>query len=547
MRGRDSRGFAALSRSGIGRALVLGLLLGATLLWAPSAEAQTQTSGAILLAPDCCQNSPVDVGTPNKTVHIAIAIQSTSQIFGSFVDATITGTTTIILGCTTGATSLVCSGTELAALTFDSCAPAGGVSACVQDGGNPNHVLITYPPGGKAVSTAAGGTLVAVITAHFTPFQEILVPASGRFFILGNTGDGALSTPAALGSAGGSGPSFYPGFCGDGIVNPAAGETCDPNDPATAPGCRTSGPDACTKCGDGVVQPTSGETCDGTAGAVGTGCRTDCTSCGDGVLQAGDGETCDGTAGAVGTGCRTDCTSCGDGVLQAGHGETCDGAAGAVGTGCRTTGPNACTSCGDGVLQASAGETCDPPGAVAGGNGQTCRTDCTVCGDGVIQASDGEVCDDGSPTATCNNVCQVVLGITTVPNPDHGIIGTVLNDTATVSGNVPAGATVTFQLFAPSNPTCDPNQQIAFQQQSVPVVNGNAATTGGFAANEAGTWRWTVFLDQDPENVISRCTEPVTIRPPTIPTLSEWGMLLLVGLLVGGGLLALRRRRNLTT
>jgi hypothetical protein len=410
-------------------ALALLLILGAALPWAPSAEAQTQTSGSILMGPSCCQISPgtiifpKNVGSPGETITITVSIQSTSEIGGVSVDAQAVGTTTVNLGCTSSASQTACAGTELAALTFDSCTAESGVAGCAQDPGNPDHVLITFPPGGKTVTTATGGTLVATILAHFEPFQEVLngstanghLASEGQFFLLAGTGDGNLQTVEAAASAGGSAQLFYPGFCGDGIVDTAAGETCDPADPATAPGCRTTGPNACTKCGDGVVQVTSGETCDGTAGQVGTGCRIDCTSCGDGVLQAGDGETCDGTAGAVGTGCRTDCTSCGDGVLQAGHGETCDGAVGAAGTGCRTTGPNACTSCGDSVLQASAGETCDPPGSAAGGNGNTCRSDCTVCGDGIIQAADGELCDAGSPTATCTNLCAVPAGICRTP------------------------------------------------------------------------------------------------------------------------------------
>jgi cysteine-rich repeat protein len=400
-------------------ALALFVVLGAALLWAPSAEAQTQTSGSILLGPDCCQisHSPAqggdNVGHPNDTVHIAVRIQSTSQIGGVFADATVVGTTKVILGCAGGGTTETCSGTELGALTFDSCAVESGVTACAQDPGNSNHVLITYPSGGKSASTVPGGTLVATITAHFTAGQEILagsttnghVAAEGQFFLLGSTGDGNLRTSAAAGSAGGSAPAFYPGFCGDGIVNAAAGETCDPNDTTTSAGCRTSGPFACTRCGDGVVQSGAGETCDGTAGTVGSGCRaagtTDgCTSCGDGVMQASSGETCDGTAGSVGSGCRADCTSCGDGVLQAAHSETCDGTAGTVGSGCRAD----CTSCGDGVLQAGHNETCD---GTAGTVGTGCRADCTSCGDGVLQAGHNETCDGtaGSVGSGCRADC----------------------------------------------------------------------------------------------------------------------------------------------
>jgi hypothetical protein len=410
------------SGEGASLALALFLILGAALLWAPSAEAQVQTSGSILLAPDCCQVSPGNVGQPGETIHINVFIQSTSQAGSpTFVDATVTGTTTINLGCSSSNTPNNCvltpGATELAALTFASCAPAAGVTDCVQDGGNPNHVLIHFPDVAPFFSASAnpGGTLAATITAHFTPLQNVIIgsmanghaASDGQFFFLGATGDGDLHA-ATNGSAAGSAPLFYPGGCGDGLVNTAAGETCDPNDPLGAPpGCRTTGPDACTFCGDGVLQTNSGETCDGTTGTPGSGCRTDCTSCGDGILQSSHGETCDGTAGTPGTGCRSDCTSCGDGVLQTAHGETCDGTAGTPGTGCRTTGANACTSCGDSVLQASAGETCDPPGSAAGGNGNTCRSDCTVCGDGVVQAADGETCDEGSPTATCNNACAV--------------------------------------------------------------------------------------------------------------------------------------------
>src|SRR6266498_724119 len=231
---RDLSGSAL---SGSGSAALLGLVLVALLVWAPSAGAQTQTSGALILGPDCCQisHSPPQagdsVGTPNQTIHITVNIQSTSQIGGVFVDANVLGTTTVILGCTSSATNATCTGTELGALTFDSCTPAAGVSSCVA-GGNPNHVLITYPAGGKLVTTVQGGTLLATITAHFTSGQAVLngstanghVASEGQFFLLGDSGDGNLQTAAASGSAGGSAPLFFPGFCGDGIVDPTAGE-----------------------------------------------------------------------------------------------------------------------------------------------------------------------------------------------------------------------------------------------------------------------------------------------------------------------------------
>src|SRR5207249_2854238 len=177
-----------LSRRGAGAVLALALLvvLGGALLWAPSAEAQTQTSGAILLGPDCCQisHSPSQVGDsvghPNDTVHIAVRIQSTSQIGGVFVNSTVVGTSTIILGCSSSGTTVSCTGAENSVLTFDSCAPEAGVASCAVDGGNSNHVKVTFAAGGKSVTTTPGGTLVATITAHFTALQEVLTGSTAN-------------------------------------------------------------------------------------------------------------------------------------------------------------------------------------------------------------------------------------------------------------------------------------------------------------------------------------------------------------------------------
>jgi len=109
-------------------------------------------------------------------------------------------------------------------------------------------------------------------------------------------------------------------LCGDGIVNQSC-ETCDgstfSNPPAVHGACRTGGGttcplanDACTYCGDGILQPGSGETCDKPGSAVGSPgetCRADCTFCGDGHLDAG--EQCDDGNEINGDGCNNDCTS----------------------------------------------------------------------------------------------------------------------------------------------------------------------------------------------------------------------------------------------
>ena len=151
--------------------------------------------------------------------------------------------------------------------------------------------------------------------------------------------------------------------------------------------CETQG-----RCGDGVIQAAAGETCDG---------------------DALDGHTCESLGYYGGElACGDDCTFdtinceqaifCGDGIIQAAWGETCDGAnldgedcaslnyyggALACGDDCAfdTTPCEAAGRCGDGAIQTSFGEDCD--GAHLGGAScQTlgfatgelfCRADCT--------------------------------------------------------------------------------------------------------------------------------------------------------------------------
>jgi cysteine-rich repeat protein len=77
-------------------------------------------------------------------------------------------------------------------------------------------------------------------------------------------------------------------ICGDGTVDAALGETCDPPGSLVAPvgggaadrECRnTSGttPPACTYCGDGIVQPGTGEECDDGNDINNDACTNDCT------------------------------------------------------------------------------------------------------------------------------------------------------------------------------------------------------------------------------------------------------------------------------
>jgi len=112
--------------------------------------------------------------------------------------------------------------------------------------------------------------------------------------------------------------------CGDGIVDTACGEQCDPPVPGRCDALCQRIP----YCGDGIVDP--GEQCDDGNTNNCDGCSNACTlvtGCGDGVVcgteQCDDGNTtsCDG--------CSATCTieqgfRCGDGIVDAACGEQCD-------------------------------------------------------------------------------------------------------------------------------------------------------------------------------------------------------------------------------
>jgi hypothetical protein len=141
-------------------------------------------------------------------------------------------------------------------------------------------------------------------------------------------------------------------------------------------------------------------------------------------------------------------------------------------------------------------------------------------------------------------VVPVETTLSTNPTPASGTVGvTALNDEATLQGENPTG-TITFSLFGPPDPNC---AGAPFFTQTIPVSgNGTVSTSDGPVANVAGTWQWVVSYSGDAHNspASSICTdEPVTVNASSsaIPTLSEWGMIMMVALLVW---LAMRRMRQ---
>jgi cysteine-rich repeat protein len=117
-----------------------------------------------------------------------------------------------------------------------------------------------------------------------------------------------------------------PTRCGDGIVSPEAGETCDPEhadfDEEDEPACTACVLDS---CGNG--DPEGNEQCDDGNQDNEDACTNNCLDarCGDGIVQEGLGETCDDGNSDPTDGCTNAClvASCGDGIRQVGV-EECD-------------------------------------------------------------------------------------------------------------------------------------------------------------------------------------------------------------------------------
>jgi hypothetical protein len=151
-------------------------------------------------------------------------------------------------------------------------------------------------------------------------------------------------------------------------------------------------------------------------------------------------------------------------------------------------------------------------------------------------------------TGECFTVVPPPLEFSTAPAPSSGtVLLTALADVATLTGGSNPTGTITFTLFPPSDLGCTGSPIFT----SVVTVNGDGSyTSATFPASSVtadGTYNWVAVYSGDANNPLktSACgQEPVIIKPPAVPTLSEWGMILFVMILVGVGALMLGRRRG---
>jgi hypothetical protein len=248
--------------------------------------------------------------------------------------------------------------------------------------------------------------------------------------------DTAVCNGAGKQGSGGASVECKEVECGDGYVNAAAGEECDPGSDALGgtvdwANCNgpTAGASAChvPRCGDGYKhEDECGETqtgsCNGPQAPSAVGCRT--SNCGDGYINGNAGEECDVTTDTFACNgpsagqdkCKR--SSCGDGYENEEAGEDCDtggpdsascnGSSALAAVRCKTP------VCGDGHRNASSltgsnssgaalAEACDNGSLdTAGCNGSTGRSACqfSTCGDGRVNKAAGEECDPSAPTST---------------------------------------------------------------------------------------------------------------------------------------------------
>ncbi|MEZ4453271.1 MAG: DUF4215 domain-containing protein [Nannocystaceae bacterium] len=301
-------------------------------------------------------------------------------------------------------------------------------------------------------------------------------------------------------------------------------------------------------CGDGVVD--NNEACDDGDQEADDACQPDCTPsyCGDHQVWVGV-EECDDANPYLHDGCTVDCKAayCGDGFRWYLH-EACDDGNNEDGDGCSSE----CTleprpNCGDGLLQP--GEACDD-GNTADGDG--CSAQCQlepepVCGDGLLQP--GEACDDGNTADGdgCSAQCQPE------PEPEcgDGLLqpGEDCDDGNTVDGDgcsaqcQPEPAAVCGDGLLQPGEACDDGNRIdddACRDDCTLPRCGDAVVQGDELCDDGNT------LDDDACR--NDCTLPnqvdvggcgcVTEAATRGPTRG------LLGLVVGAGLLARRRRRR---
>jgi len=127
-------------------------------------------------------------------------------------------------------------------------------------------------------------------------------------------------------------------------------------------------------------------------------------------------------------------------------------------------------------------------------------------------------------------------------------LGGLIHDTATLSGGAAPTGTITFSSFGPNNASC---AGAAAFTSIVPVSGNGSYASANFTPSLTGTYRWTAAYSGDVANAASAtacndANEHVTVSATAAqifvtPTLSEWAMILLAGLMAVTAFAVMRR------
>lgn len=125
--------------------------------------------------------------------------------------------------------------------------------------------------------------------------------------------------------------------------------------------------------------------------------------------------------------------------------------------------------------------------------------------------------NNNAATSSCGTEPVVVTkaspSISTTPSGSVPAGGNV-SDSATISGGVSPAGTVTFDLFAPADPTCA-GQPISITSGT---ISGGTASSGNVPVGAAGTYNWVATYSGDASNnsATSPCgSEPVDVTKAT--------------------------------
>ena len=186
------------------------------------------------------------------------------------------------------------------------------------------------------------------------------------------------------------------------------------------------------------------------------------------------------------------------------------------------------------------------PGTVVAGSGVRLGTGSILTGRALAAAAGDVTLAGNNNVGGCSAAAPgATPTLSTVASPSVALGGSI-SDTATLVGGAAPTGTITFNLFGPNDATC--TGAVLFT--SIVPINGNGSyTSTSFTPLVIGTYRWIANYSGDTNNAATAntCNAPnesvlVTAIPIPIPTLSEWAMILLAGLLAFAGFVALRKQ-----